>query len=218
MALHAAVMLAFFVDQIAQAPSVVQCTEAAPEPWWKWWVQSVIPVAGGTLIAVWSFVQNRKSEQQNWERNQKAAHRRWVLDQKRADWSGLLRTTAEVQRVLRIENTPNKERIGRIVEELKPALHELLVASATCLFLQDFFGDQVKREKFYSFIRDADDTSERIGGLRSVHRNPDFEPTEQERSDLIVRILNETERITSKYLEFNEWLRNEAAEDLRIGS
>lgn len=142
MILHAASMAAVFVDQLAQAPVEIQCAQAATDPWWKWWAQSVIPVAGGTLIAVWSFVQSRKTEQLNWERNQNAAHKQWVLDQKRAEWSGMLRATAEVQRVLRIENTPNKERIERIVEELKPALHELLVASANCLFLQDFFGDQ----------------------------------------------------------------------------
>jgi hypothetical protein len=216
MALHAPGILALFVDAVRQAPIVVQCAQAAPEAWWKWWAQSVIPVAGGTLIAVWSFVQNRKSEQKQWERNRKAGRQQWVRDQKMAEWSGLLRTTAEVQRVLRVVNTANKERKERIVEELKPALHELLVASANRIFLREIFADPVKREKFYSFIKDADDTSERISGLRPVHRSPDFTPTLQESGDLVMRILSEMGRITEKYFEFHEWLRKEAAEDLGI--
>ena len=62
MVFHAAELAALVVDQIQQTPIVVQCAQAAGESPWKWLVQSVIPVAGGTLIAVWSFVQNRKSE------------------------------------------------------------------------------------------------------------------------------------------------------------
>jgi len=214
MILHTALFAAFIVDQAQPA----QCVYASTDSPWKWIIQSVIPVAGGTLIAVWSFVQNRTLEQKQWDRNQKAAHKQWILDQKKAEWSGLLRATAEVQRVLRIVNTPNKERIERIVDELKPAVHDLSVASANCFFLQSFFAEPAKREKFYSFIKDADDTSEIIGGLRTVYRYPDFTPTQQESSDLIARILNETGRITVKYLEFNEWLRKEASEDLGVDS
>jgi hypothetical protein len=35
MALHAAAMIAGLVDQLAQAPVVVQCAQAAPETWLK---------------------------------------------------------------------------------------------------------------------------------------------------------------------------------------
>jgi hypothetical protein len=87
MALHAAAMMAFFVDQMAQAPVVVNCPALAPESPWKWIIQSVAPVAGGTLIAVWSFVANRKSEQ-----------RQWVRDQKKAEWRELFGAFTEVKK------------------------------------------------------------------------------------------------------------------------
>jgi hypothetical protein len=218
MALHAVEVVALFVDTVQQAPILVQCAQAAPEPWWKWSVQSVIPVAGGTLIAVLSFVQNRKSEQKQWERNQRAAHKQWILDQKRAEWSGLLRATAEVQRVLRVVSTTNKERIAGIVDELKPAVHELSVARANCFFLHRFFADQVRSKKFYSFIEDADNASESIAGLRYVLRMQpsDLSLTPSEMSRAYEQILRETNEITVKYLEFNGWLRKEAAEDLGV--
>ncbi len=57
-----AFLAAAFVNQVAQAPLVVQCPQATPDPWWKWLFQTIVPVAGGTMIAVWSFVANRKSE------------------------------------------------------------------------------------------------------------------------------------------------------------
>ena len=211
MIIRAVSMVALFVDQVAQVPVVVQCVlPPSADPGLKQWIQpilnlvSIVAVVG---IAIFSFGATSRKE-----------HRRWVLDQKKAEWSGLLRATAEVQRVLRIVNTPNKERIERIIEELKPAVHELSVASANCVFLQEFFAYPAKREKFYSFIKDADLTSELIGGLREVQIFPNFPPTQQESSDLATRILNETGRITTKYLEFNEWLRKEAAEDLGIAS
>src|ERR1039457_2844362 len=90
MALQAAAMMAFFVDQAQQAPVQIQCVQAVPEPTWKWIVQSVIPVAGGTLIAVWSFIQNRSSDLEQWVRDQKAEHEQWLRNQKRIEWRELL--------------------------------------------------------------------------------------------------------------------------------
>ncbi|MGP8185042.1 MAG: hypothetical protein ACLQKY_03150 [Terracidiphilus sp.] len=86
MILHAASIAALFVDQTQPT----QCVPTLPDSPWKWIIQSVIPVAGGTLIAVWSFVQNRKSEQKQWERNQRAGHEQWIQDQKKAEWRELL--------------------------------------------------------------------------------------------------------------------------------
>ena len=86
MILHAASIAALFLDQAQPA----QCVPILLDSPWKWIIQSVIPVAGGTLIAVWSFVQNRKSEQKQWERNQRVGHEQWIRDQKKAEWRELL--------------------------------------------------------------------------------------------------------------------------------
>ena len=94
MILHAATIAAFFMDQTQQT----QCVPALPESPWKWIIQSVIPVAGGTLIAVWSFVQNRNSEKERWERNQEAAHKQWVRDQKEIEWKELVVRIAEIEK------------------------------------------------------------------------------------------------------------------------
>jgi hypothetical protein len=210
MILHTVSMVAVLVDQVAQAPIVVECAQAASDPWWKWPLQfalSVVPVAGGVLVAWMAF---------RWTSSKERSQ--WVRDQKKSDWRELLRKSAEVQHVLRVVNTPNKERIEKIVEQLKPAVHELSVSGASCVFLRAFFADQANREKFYSFIRDADEASELMDALRSIQRYRDFPPTQQESIDLVAKILLKKDEITRKYFAFNEWLLKEAAEDLGIES
>jgi hypothetical protein len=85
MILHAGSMVAFFVDQLAQAPVQIQCVQqAAPESWVKWLLQfalGIVPVAGGVWIAWMAFRWNTKKE-----------HLRWVLDQKKAEWREILDT------------------------------------------------------------------------------------------------------------------------------
>jgi len=219
MILHAASMAAFLVDQLAQAPVVVQCASAAPESPWKWIIQSVIPVAGGTLIAVWSFVQNRSSEQTQWVRNQKAALEQWKREQRKSEWSQLLRSIAEVERVLRMGATMYKDRIQSIIDDLKPAIHEVVQAQANCLFLIDFFADRENHKKFFSFLEKAEQVSEEVDGWRDVVRDPlpgTKEQMEQEKSKNLMRIFELCDEITSEYFDFQQWLRQEAAQDLTV--
>jgi hypothetical protein len=88
MAFDAAAMMAVFVNQMAQAPVAVQCTQAAQESWVKWLLQfalSIVPVAGGVGIAIWSFRATSRRD-----------HERWVLDQKKAEWREMLTIFDEV--------------------------------------------------------------------------------------------------------------------------
>jgi hypothetical protein len=119
-------MVAVFADQIAQTPFVVQCPQASPEPWWKWIIQSAIPVAGGTLIAVWSFVRNRQSEHEQWVRNQKAEHEQWILDQKKVEWRELLDVVNECQLDILIASTPVTQAPARTRDDLVSANLKLL--------------------------------------------------------------------------------------------
>jgi hypothetical protein len=110
MILHAASMAALFVDQLAQAPVQIQCVQQpTPESWLKWLLQfalSIVPVAGGVWIALWSFHATSKRD-----------HERWILDQKKAEWKELLVKIAEIEHELPIVFEPQEE-------------HENLVAAA----------------------------------------------------------------------------------------
>ena len=90
---HPAALLAFFADQATRAPVVVQCPQAAPESWVKWLlptivqtVVSLLSIAAGVGIAVWSFRRNRQTE-----------HEQWVRDQKLGEWRELISAVASVE-------------------------------------------------------------------------------------------------------------------------
>jgi hypothetical protein len=87
MILHAASIAAFFVDRLAQAPVQIQCVQqSTPESWVKWLlptivqtVISLLSIFAGVAIAVRSFQANRKTE-----------HEQWVRDQKKAEWKEIV--------------------------------------------------------------------------------------------------------------------------------
>ncbi len=83
MILHAVSVSAVFADTAAQAPNHIQCMQLpAAESWTKWLLQfalSIVPVAGGVGIALWSFRATSKRD-----------HVRWILDQKKIEWKELL--------------------------------------------------------------------------------------------------------------------------------
>jgi hypothetical protein len=202
--LHVATMLAFFVDQVGQAPVVVQCPQSAPEPWWKWWAQSVIPVAGGTLIAVWSFVQNRKSEQRQWERNQEAGHEVWIRDQKRVEWKDILRAAADMEiaipAVAKIQ-----DRYDLVSKNLPGMIAQLLGARGACIFISDVLAREESIEVFMEFARVAASGAEYFQGFDV-----------RTETDRAVRESCQTkyDELRNAYLKFCGWLQAEAKKDL----
>lgn len=229
MILHSVSIAAIFAEQAQQAQCVVKCAPASAEPWWKWWVQSVIPVAGGTLIAVWSFVQNRNSEQKQWvrnqraanaewERNQDAAHEQWVRDHKKAEWQELLKAATLMRKVVSIGSESPLTRAQLIREGLKSSVQELEAIAASCVFLNDFFGDSAKGEQFYSYLREADLDIEGINSLFDriqFLQVPSPDLTDQERQNVLVlsklEAGNLAGKITNDIIVLNSWLRREAA-------
>jgi hypothetical protein len=205
-----AAMTTFLANIVSQAPVIVQCPQPAPDSWLKWLlptivqtVVSLLSIGAGVAIAVWSFRKNHQSE-----------HEQWVRDQKRAEWRELLMSTAEIQRVLRMGSMATLDRAREIDDKLKQAVHELSVASARCVFLQDFFSNRDKRSKFYSFLLEADLASESIAGMRSVLIRHRDELTQKEIGSTLKRLSDEANKITTRYLEFREWLSQEAARSL----
>jgi hypothetical protein len=133
MILHAATIAAFFMDQTLPAQCVVKCVQSAQEPSWKWWVQSAIPVAGGTLIAVWSFVANGRKENLQWKRNQQASHEQWVLDQKKAEWKELLVKITEIEHQIPIVIEPEEDykNLVAVAQSIMPLLRSTLFVFPT---------------------------------------------------------------------------------------
>jgi hypothetical protein len=211
MILHLASTAAFFVDQVQQAPVQVQCIQqAAPESWAKWLLQfalSAVPVAGGVGIALWSFHATSKKD-----------HERWILDQKKAEWQELLRSAARMRRVVSLGIESPQTRAQLIHAGLKPAVQELEVSAANCVFLSDFFGDQVKSRRFYSFLRNADLDAEKMDAsfLQTrllEHPSPDLTDQQRERGRQtnILERGDLADRIAREFIDFNDWLRTEAA-------
>jgi hypothetical protein len=102
MIIHVAAMVALFVDQVQQAPVVVQCSQPAPEKWWRplsQFAQTIIPVAGGVWIAWLAF---------RWTGNKERSQ--WVRDQKKLEWRELLDLASDCQVPLHIASTP-KDRL-----------------------------------------------------------------------------------------------------------
>lgn len=85
-------MAAFFVDQLSQAPVVIQCEPAAPEPW-KWWFGALAPWIGPLLSGVVSiYVAWRVFHWQG-----KKDREQWILDQKLEEWRELISVVASVE-------------------------------------------------------------------------------------------------------------------------
>lgn len=121
---HPATLLALFTDHATQAPVVVQCPQAAPESWVKWLlptivqtVVSLLSIAAGVLIAVWSFRRNRQTE-----------HEQWLRDQKLGEWRELISAVASVEDLIpilideRLDLDALKQAILRVVPYLRNRL------------------------------------------------------------------------------------------------
>jgi DNA replication protein DnaD len=115
--------------------------------------------------------------------------------------------------------TVYKDRISSIIDDLKPAIHEVVQAQANCIFLLNFFAGPKNYEKFFSFLKKAEMISNEVDGWRDVVRNPLLgtnEQIEKEKGENLMRIVKLCNEITSEYFDFQMWLRQEAARDLAV--
>ena len=230
--LHVASIVALFVDTVAATPVEIRCAQQpTPESWVKWLLPTIIQtlvslasIGAGVGIAVWSFRRNRQSEHEQWLRNQNAGHEQWVRDQKKAEWKELLAKAAEIERVLPSVPLPLKDRLSKVANRLKPAVNRLSVARASSVFLQDFFESEANVNRFTSFIKDADAADTYIWAFTEVLRGSaemfvnktiSQDKAERDLDEGDRKIKLEIERISAAYFNFIEWLRCEAAKDLR---
>jgi hypothetical protein len=130
MTLHTVAAVGLFVQTAKQLASAMQ-------DWGKWipTAVSLLSIGIGVWIADRSIRATRHLTEWSFRATSERDHERWILDQKKSEWSQLLRSVAEVHRVLRVVSTTGKERAELIAESLKPAVHELVIAQANCIFL-----------------------------------------------------------------------------------
>ena len=194
------------IHPTALALSLVCMVSQAPDPWWKWTFQSVIPVAGGTLIAVWSFVQNRKTEEQQWNRNQHAAHEQWILDQKKAEWRELLKVTSDIENAIPAVSKL-QDRYDSVSQDLPKMLSLLLGTRGSCIFIAEVLDRQDVADEFDKFVRTAAGAAEFLQGFNaSIETDPGVRES----------CRNKYLEIREAYLHFHLWLKTEARKSLGI--
>lgn len=214
-------MVAVLAAQSNQSPTVVQCALPIPEPWWRWLlptiVQTVVSLASitaGVWIALWSFRATSKKD-----------HDRWVLDQKKAEWSSLLHSVANVYQITYLANGWHRKIADRIVSELEQAVREVSFARANCVFLDKFRLNNEGSKKITEFLRSATIQSQRIKGnlglFDSIQERAETTGPATDSDDN--SLLRTIEVVSSEILELAEqscnllvWLQNEAALDLDL--
>ena len=226
MILHAASIAAFFVDQLAFESIVLQYTQAELESCVKQWIPtavSLLSVGIGVWIADRAIRKTKELTEWSFRVTSERDHERWIVDQKKAEWQELLRAASHIRRVVSLGLENSETRAQLIREGLKPAVQELEVSAANCVFLSDFLGDEVKSKRFYSFLRDADLNAEKIdASFERTQRLQSSNPylTDQERDRAIEMYLLErcdlAEKIGREFIDFNNWMYKEVEISLAL--
>jgi hypothetical protein len=158
MALHAAVMLRFFVDQATQAPVVVQCSpNNGQDPLWARLLFAAIPSIFALGIAWMAFHWTKQKERDQ-----------WIRDQRKAEWRNLLDALTSIQEALpsafsqqlldllsKNSSAPDKYLLA--VAVFKRQMDSLLfVADATqTIKLSEKFNELVKVAKSMRITKDS---------------------------------------------------------------
>ena len=177
MILHAASIAVFFVDQLAQAPVVVQCVVPPnADPGWKQWIPtavSLLSVGIGLWIANRTIRNARELTEWSFRATSEKDHKGWLLDLKRAEWSVLLRGVANVFHITNFTtlNGWNGKIANRIATELEQALEEISIARANCIFLDNFRQNNEGGKKIAEFIKKTKLQAQKLKGNLGLFEN-----------------------------------------------
>ncbi len=220
MILHFVPALGSFVGASAKTLAQLQCAlQSQPDPWQKWLlptivqtVVSLLSIGAGVAIAVWSFRRNRQTE-----------HDQWIRDQRKAEWSCLLRSVASVYQITNSVGGTNRRFADRIVSELEPALKEVSIARANCVFIDAFRLNNEGCKKTMEFLRFSAIQLQKIRGNLGLFDsiNDGIEKagsaTDEDTKCLSRGIevhLSHLSDLERKSSDFLVWLQKEAALDL----
>lgn len=159
---HTAPMAAFLVVQATPPQCIVQCIQAAPGSWWNVLLQflpqlivSVIPVAGGVGIALWSFRATSKKE-----------HERWILENIKTEWKELLTLTSAIELFLPTVATRD-ELISAVLDpSFTQHLRNMTQAALHCVFISE-----AKAKKIYRVMDKIQMNNEKAKKYIEAHRS-----------------------------------------------
>jgi hypothetical protein len=217
MILHAASIAVFFVDQLAQAPVQVQCVQQSmPESWLK----SLLPTIIQTVISLTSIIAAVCIAVASFRANKKTEHEQWIRDQKKAEWKELFGKAAEVHGVFLRAESPNPiHSMKTLMEELPSARLGLKECWFRCLFVADVLNTIENRDIYLAFDKKFDD-GERDIRASNIARHASVPTTEQISDNYIGdNALFDQERATYNNLKdadnsFIRWILSVAKDDL----
>jgi hypothetical protein len=160
MILHAASIMAVFVDHAPQAQYTAQCAQAAPWTWWERLLQflpqlivSVIPVAGGVWIANRSFTKTKELTEWSFRATSERDHERWILDQKKAEWSAILSslTAADVK----LPHVFSNVEWSTMSDEMLQDIRNVLPVMRNAIFVRDVLEQEKVIDGFRDFVSEA---------------------------------------------------------------
>jgi hypothetical protein len=144
--------------------------------------------------------------------------KQWIRDQKKADWSRLLESVANLYRIVPLGKVVNRETAEGLKNELKPAIRGLYVALANCIFLDEFRPNSEKWKKIDDFGRSANFTSNKISLMleridSANDKRTSFESDEL-REESVNSMVDEGFKFAGESSDLLLWLQDEAAKDL----
>jgi hypothetical protein len=149
MILHAASIAAFFIDQVAQAPVQIQCVQpSTPELWLRWLLptgQTIIPVAGGVLVAWMAFRWNKNKE-----------HEQWVRDHKKSEWQELLMLASAIELFM-----PSVAIGGELISTVHDPTFNQHLRDMTRVALKCVFISKSNIQRIYQMLDDIQISNER---------------------------------------------------------
>ena len=219
MILHAASIAGVFVQTNTPPQCVVRCVQAASSPEWRWWFGALAPWVGPLLSGVVSIYVAWKVFR--WQGNKD--RKQWVRDQKKAEWNLLLRSVASVYQITDLVNGWNRKTADKIVSELEPALKDVSIARANCVFLDKFRLNSEGGGKIREFLRFAEIQSQRLRGNLGLFDSIEDRTekagsrTDEDNKSLLrcVEVVSDELSILAKQSnDLLVWLQNEAELDL----
>jgi hypothetical protein len=219
MILHVASTAALLVDQTKLFPSFSFD--------WRQWIPtavSLLSIGIGVWISDRSIRKAKDLTEWSFRATSERDHKRWVLDQKKAEWSALLRGVANVFHITNFTtlNGWNGKIANRIATELEQALEEISIACANCIFLANFRQNKEGERKIDEFLKNTKLQAQKLEGNLGLFESisdragiaTDIDSKSLDRNIEIVS--GQISNLADQSRTLLDWLQDEAALDLGV--
>jgi len=201
--LHIVSISTLLVDQAEQLPCVIQCIPSAdPDSLLVRLLFAAIPSIFALGIAWLVFVWNGGRED-----------KRWLLDQKKAEWKELIEHVTEIRRAF--PSGPNKfKSIDIMMEEFQPAIRELKKCRSRCLFIADVLNIKKNNEAYLEFVNQLDKGEREIRSNDVTRTVRGLQPSDEVK--MVANELQTYDECSKLYDSFEGWIVSIAHHDLGI--